>query len=185
MYKRQDYGNSNSVETAQIAFAIGAHYADKEDWESARKAVSGAMSTLDKAPPDIQVQAHATLARALMHLKSVAQARGEYDKVRRIWGDGSVAQAKINEAYKSEGADQQAHKLGKALDAVGEALFYAAEDKKKEKVESLPFPKMCIRDRPSTTRTTMRPCTRRSSTWRASTSSRSTACRTGTRASTT
>ncbi|MGO9839509.1 MAG: tetratricopeptide repeat protein [Polyangiaceae bacterium] len=137
---QKDYGNSNSVETAQIAFAIGAHYADKEDWESARKAVSGAMATLDKAPPDIQVQAHATLARALMHLKSVAQARGEYDKVRRIWGDGSAAQAKINEAYKSEGADQQAHKLGKALDAVGEALFYAAEDKKKEKVESLPFP---------------------------------------------
>ncbi len=27
----------------QIAFAIGAHYADKEDWESARKALSGAM----------------------------------------------------------------------------------------------------------------------------------------------
>src|SRR5580704_11846700 len=70
---QKDYGNSNSVETAQIAFAIGAHYADKEDWESARKAVSGAMSTLDKAPPDIQVQAHATLARALLHLKSMPQ----------------------------------------------------------------------------------------------------------------
>jgi tetratricopeptide (TPR) repeat protein len=137
---QKDYGNSNSVETAQIAFAIGAHYADKEDWESARKAVSGAMGTLDKAPPDIQVQAHATLARALMHLKSTAQAHGEYEKVRRLWGDGSAAQVKMNDAYKGEGEDQKAHKLGKALDAVGEALFYAAEDRKKEKVESLPFP---------------------------------------------
>src|SRR6202167_2245791 len=77
---QKDYGNSNAVETAQIAFAIGAHYADKEDWDSARKALTGAMGTLDKAPPDIQVQAHATLARALMHLKSLAQGRGEYDK---------------------------------------------------------------------------------------------------------
>ncbi len=36
---QKDYGNSNATETAQIAFAIGAHYADKEDWESARKAL--------------------------------------------------------------------------------------------------------------------------------------------------
>ncbi len=137
---QKDFGSSNSVETAQIAFAIGAHYADKEDWESTRKAMQGSMGTLDKAPPDIQAQAHATLARALMHLKAQAQAKGEYEKVRKLWGDGTGMQKGIADAYKAEGEDQRAHRLGKALDAVGEALFFASEDKKKEKVDSLPFP---------------------------------------------
>ncbi len=137
---QKNYGNTNATETAQIAFAIGAHYADKEDWEGARKALQGAMGTLDRAPPDIQVQAHATLARSLMHIKAQAQAKPEYERVRKIWGDGTAARAKIDESYKSEGEDQRQHRLGKALDAVGEAMFFAAEDSKKSKVDALPFP---------------------------------------------
>jgi tetratricopeptide (TPR) repeat protein len=135
----KDYGNSNPTEAAVIAFAIGAHYADKEDWENARKALAGAMHTLDKAPPDIQVQAHATYARSLMHLKS-AQAKPEYARVRSIWGDGSAAQAKIADAYKADSPDSRDHKLGKALDAVGEAMFFAAEERKKDKVDAIAFP---------------------------------------------
>jgi tetratricopeptide (TPR) repeat protein len=137
---KKDYGNTNATETAQIAFAIGAHYADKEDWDSARKTLSGAMGTLEKAPPDIQVQAHATLARAMLHLKAQAPAKGEYAKVRSLWGDGSQAMAKIQDAYKSEGEDQRTRRIGKALEAVGEAIFYAAEEKKHDKVDSVPFP---------------------------------------------
>jgi hypothetical protein len=138
---QKDYGNSNAVETAQIAFAIGAHYADKEDWDSAKKELTRAMGTLDRAPPDIQVQAHATLARSMMHLKGQgAGAKAEYDRVRKIWGDGAKAQEKIADAYKSEGDDQRLHRLGKALDAVGEAMFFSAEEAKKDKVDSLPFP---------------------------------------------
>jgi tetratricopeptide (TPR) repeat protein len=138
---KKDYGNTHSTETAQIAFAIGAHYADKEDWDSARKALSGAMGTLDKAPPDIQVQAHATLARALMHSKATqGQAKGEYAKVRTLFGDGHGVQEKLHDAYKDETEDQRTHRLGKLLDAVGEAMFYVAEDKKQEKVDKIPFP---------------------------------------------
>ena len=135
---KKEYGNTNTTETAQIAFAIGAHYADKEDWDAAKKALSGAMGTLDKAPPDIQVQAHATLARAMMHTKAEGPAKAEYAKVRALWGDGNTAQDKIKGAYKDE--SERTHKLGKALDAVGEAMFYAAEERKKEKVDSVPFP---------------------------------------------
>jgi tetratricopeptide (TPR) repeat protein len=137
---QKDYGASNQTESSAIAFAIGAHYADKEDWESARKALAGAMGAFSKAPPDVQVQAHATYARSLMHLKSGAQAKGEYSTVRKIWGDGSAAQAKIADAYKGESDDSKARHLGKALDAVGEAMFYAAEDEKHDKVDSLPMP---------------------------------------------
>src|SRR6185312_10455155 len=137
---QKDYGNSNANETAQIAFAIGAHYADKEAWDDAKKALSGAMGTLDKAPPDIQVQAHATLARALMHTKAEKSASAEYEKVRKLWGDGAAAQQKIAEAYKTESDDQKQHRLGKALDAVGEATFFSSEDKRKAKVDTIPFP---------------------------------------------
>jgi hypothetical protein len=98
------------------------------------------MGTLDKAPPDIAVQAHATYARTLMHLRSEAQGKGEYDKVRKIWGDGAQVQAKIADAYKDESDDSRDHRMGKALEAVGEAMFYSTEDKKKSKVDSLPFP---------------------------------------------
>ena len=137
---QKDYGNSNATETAQIAFAIGAHYADKEDWEEARKALAGAMNTFGKAPPDIQVQAHATYARSLMHLKATAQAKGEYDTVRKIWGDGTGAMAKIADAYKGDAKDAVDHKLGKALDAVGEAMFFSSEEKRHDKVDSIPLP---------------------------------------------
>ncbi len=137
---RKDYGSSNATETAQIAFAVGAHYVDKEAWDDARKALAGAMNMFAKAPPDIQVQAHATYARALMHLKALANAKTEYDTVRKIWGDGTAAQAKISEAYKGESEDSKAHKLGKALDAVGEAMFFASEQRKHDKVDSIPLP---------------------------------------------
>jgi TolA-binding protein len=137
---QKDYGASNQTETAAIAFALGAHYADKEDWENARKALAGSMNTFAKAPPDLQVQAHATYARSLMHLKANAQARGEYDTVRKIWGDGTAAQGKISDAYKSESDDQRARRLGKSLDAVGEAMFFASEEKRHDKVDSIPLP---------------------------------------------
>jgi TolA-binding protein len=137
---KKEYGNTRSTETAQIAFAIGAHYADKGDWDSARKALAGAMATLDKAPPDIQVQAHATLARALMNTKNQGQAKAEYAKVRALYTDPSAVQTKIHDAYKTESEEQRAHRLGKALDAVGEATFYVAEEKKHDKVDAIAFP---------------------------------------------
>jgi TolA-binding protein len=137
---QKDYGASNPTESASIAFALGAHYADKEDWENARKALAGSMNTFAKAPPDIQLQAHATYARSLQHLKATAQARGEYDTVRKIWGDGSAVPGKISDAYKSESQDSQARRLGKSLDAVGEAMFYNSEEKRHDKVDSIPLP---------------------------------------------
>ena len=70
-------------------------------------------------------------ARALMHLKSGRQAKGEYAQGPRASGaTAAAAQAKIDDAYKTESEDERAHELGKALDAVGEAMFFAAEERK-------------------------------------------------------
>ena len=70
------YGAKKPELTAQIAFAIADHYAQKEAWDDARKRLSGGMSLIDKnATADVQVQAHALLARAYIKLNQESQRR--------------------------------------------------------------------------------------------------------------
>ena len=136
---QRDYGSVNATDAAQIALAIGVHDADKSDWPGARRALAGAMRVLDRAPLDLQVQAHATYARALTHLQP-AQAAAEYARVRAIWGDGAAVASSLGNTYEGATADDLAHKLGKTLDAVGEAMFFAADADKHDRVDALPIP---------------------------------------------
>jgi tetratricopeptide (TPR) repeat protein len=136
----KQYGAKKPAQTAQIAFAIGAHYADQENWAKARDALTGSMSTIDRAAPDIQVQAHATLARSYDRMKAWPLAKTEYGKVRGFWSNPGDAEAKIRNAYPGEDKGQQDRRLAKALNAVGEALFYSAEEQRKATVEPLKFP---------------------------------------------
>ncbi|MDB4933241.1 MAG: hypothetical protein JWP87_213 [Labilithrix sp.] len=134
------YGAAKPAQSAAIAFAIGAHYAEKEEWDRARGALTTSMSLIDRAAPDVQLQAHATLGRAFARLNNAASARGEYAKVRRLWSDPAAAEAKIRGAYPAEDDAQRDRRLGKALSAVGEAMFFAAEERRIAEVESLKFP---------------------------------------------
>ncbi|MFO0672072.1 MAG: hypothetical protein U0235_21010 [Polyangiaceae bacterium] len=89
---RKNYGGSKPAQTASIAFAIGAHYAEKEQWEKAKTSLSGAMGVIAKAGPDIQVQAHAALGRSLSNIRGQQAAAGaEYAKVRALWSDPAGA----------------------------------------------------------------------------------------------
>jgi len=137
---RRFYGASKPTQTAAIAFAIGAHYAEKDDWKSARASLEGARSLFDRAAPDIQVQAHATLGRAYTKTKADLGAKQEYAKVRALWANPGDAVKKINDAYPAEDDGQKAKRLGKALNAVGEAYFYAAEGQKRANVDPVKFP---------------------------------------------
>jgi hypothetical protein len=138
---RAKFGASKPSQTAAIQFAIGAHYASKEDWDRAKTALQGAMGIIDRSPPDIQVQAHATLARAFTHLHgSEAQAKGEYARVRGLWSSPDASIAKINEAYPTEDEGQKTKRLAKSLNAVGEAYFYAAEEARHTIVDPIQFP---------------------------------------------
>ncbi|MCS6899612.1 MAG: hypothetical protein RMJ98_08040 [Myxococcales bacterium] len=129
------YGASKPVETAKVAFAIGAHYVDREEWDNARKRLTGSMAMIDKnAPLDVQVQAHALLGRVFVRIKSANNADQEYNKVRALWRDPKAASDKI--LADTEGG---VRRLGKALTAVGEAYFYFAEKSKKE-VDKIKFP---------------------------------------------
>ena len=138
---RKYYGAKKPAQTAAIAYAVGAHYADKENWEQARTTLRGASSVLSKAAPDIQVQAQATLGRAAAKTKGgEREAAGAYAKVRALWGSGDDAMAKMKAAYPNDDEGSLNRRLGKALTAVGEAYFFSAERMKEEKVDPVRFP---------------------------------------------
>ncbi len=136
------YGAKAPAQAGAVAYAIGAHYAEKEEWEKARAALAGAERTIDRAAPDIQLQTHATLGRAHSKLGSThaAKARSEYAKVRGMWSDPAAAEKKIRSAYPAEDDAQKDRRVARALLAVGEAFFFAAEEKKNAEVDVLRFP---------------------------------------------
>ncbi|MGK3964369.1 tetratricopeptide repeat protein [Sorangium sp. So ce118] len=134
----KNYGKAKPAQTAQIAFAIGAHYIDREDWDQARRRLSTAMPQIDRnATFDVQVQAHAMYARVLLQTKSVTPANGEYNKVRGYWKDPAAALKKIDAIGGEE--PEKLRRLGKVLTAVGEAYFHFAEQKRKD-VDKIKFP---------------------------------------------
>jgi len=134
----RNYGRQKAVETAKIAFAVGAHYIDKEDWENARRRLSSAMSQIDRnATFDVQIQAHAMLGRVFTKINNPSSATPEYNKVRGYWKDPQAALKKLDAIGGSE--DEKIRRLGKSLTAVGEALFFFAELKKKD-VDKIKFP---------------------------------------------
>jgi TolA-binding protein len=138
---RTKFGATQAVETAAIQFAIGAHYAAKEDWDRARGALEGAMILIVRAPPDLQIEAHATLAEAYAHLHGHEnQAKAEYAIVRRLWSNPDSAIAMIRAAYPGEDEVAKQKRVAKALTAVGEAYFFAAEEARLGIVDKIGFP---------------------------------------------
>lgn len=129
LFNRQ-FGTQKPAQTAAIAFAVGAHYVERGEWAEARKRLTSAMSLIDRnASVDVQVQAHAMLGRVYVSLNAASNAVAEYNKVRSIWRDPAVAAKKIDDE----------RKLAKALTAVGEALFFFAEQQRKD-VDKIKFP---------------------------------------------
>jgi hypothetical protein len=129
----KNFGSSKPAQTAGIAFAIGAHYIEKEDWAEARKRLTSAMTLIDKnATVDVQIQAHAMLGRVFVNLNSNSGAVTEYGKVRGLWKDPAAVVKRIQ-----EGGDEK--RVFKALTSVGEALFFFAEQQRKE-VDKIRFP---------------------------------------------
>ena len=133
------YGARKPAQAAQIAFAVAAHYGEKKEWDSVVKRLGGGMGIIDKqATLDVRVQAHALLARAYMNTKRAPNAAGEYGKVVATWQDSAKAVAQIK-GIEGESEEAKTRRLGRALESVGEALFFFAEEKK-NKVDAVKFP---------------------------------------------
>ena len=133
------FGAKKPAQTAQIAYAIAAHYGEKKDWNNVEKRLGGSMKMIDgKATLDIIAQAHTLLARAYIKLGKETLAVREYKAVVGLWADPNAAVAKI-QGIPGEDDGSKQRRLGRALEAVGEAMFYFA-DQDKAKVDKLKFP---------------------------------------------
>jgi TolA-binding protein len=128
----------NPAKAAQIAFAIGAFYAERQDWKNAEKALSGAIAKIDQqASFDVKLQAHAVLGRTYLALKQDAKAETQFATVRDSWKDPAAAVKQLDSLGGSDA--QRVRRIGKTLTAVGEAMFFFAE-KRRAEVDKIKFP---------------------------------------------
>jgi TolA-binding protein len=135
---QKSYGSQKPAQSAQISFAIGAHYAEREDWENARRRLKGAMASIDRnAAIDVQILAHATLGRVLVKMNSATGAAAEYAKVQGAWRDPQAAVKGLDALGGNE--DELLRRRARVLTAVGEAMFFFAEQKRKD-VDRIRFP---------------------------------------------
>src|SRR5262249_42131726 len=78
----RNFGAKKASQTAQIAFAIAAHYGEKKDWAGVQKRLGGSMGMIDKgATLDIKLQAHALLGRSYVKTKREASAGPQFAAV--------------------------------------------------------------------------------------------------------
>jgi TolA-binding protein len=132
------FGAKQPAQAAHVAMAIGAHHVEREDWAEARRQLAMAMPRIDRsAALDVQIQAHALLGRALARTGSAGPAAAEYERVRGMLRDT----ARVRERLDALGGDEveKQRRLGKVLSALGEALFFAAEQKRRT-VDAIRFP---------------------------------------------
>jgi tetratricopeptide (TPR) repeat protein len=123
---------------AQIAFAIGAHEAELQDYAEARRRLATAMREIDRsAAVDVQIQAHALLGRSLLKTGGETGAAAEFARVRSLYRDPAAVAAKLKSPDGDAASEER--RLGKVLTAVGEAMNYSAAQKAKV-VEAIRFP---------------------------------------------
>lgn len=129
----RSYRQKHPAEAARIAFSMGAHHAEHDNLAEARRRLTGAMGEIDRsAPIDVQIQAHAVLGRVLWKTGGETGAAAEFAKVRALYRDPAAVVGKL----RGEGDERR---LARTLTAVGEALFYAAEQRRKG-VDAIKFP---------------------------------------------
>jgi tetratricopeptide (TPR) repeat protein len=132
------FGRKQPAQAAHVAFAVAAHQIDGEDWAQAKRRLSAAMPAIDRSGTlDIRIQAHALLARALDRTGSDGPAAQQYDRVRALFRDPAEVRSKLD-AIGGDEAERQ-RRLGKALSALGEAIFFSAEQKRRE-LDAIVFP---------------------------------------------
>jgi hypothetical protein len=131
------FGSKRRAQSAQLALAIALHHAERGEKEAARGVVAGAMESLDRGPLDLAIRGHALAAQVAL---TAPIANAEWAKVRASWSDPERAQASIRSAWPDEDDAQRDRRLGRALMAVGEAHFAAAEEKRVASVMPLKLP---------------------------------------------
>lgn len=108
----------------------GAAAIKKGDWVSARKLLGTALEKNPKASLDVTLAGQALLGRASAEAKDEKAADKAYGKVLEAFKDPEAAKKSLDAMGGDDAAKKQ--RLQRAMLAVGEALHYQAEKKRKE-----------------------------------------------------
>ncbi len=134
----QLFAGSKPVLTADAIFVLAAHAKEHGDTERALAILKGKEALFERSPVDLRIRETALRARAHAETPETAElARGEYAMVVSMWGTGAEALKSLQHEYPEADESQRLRRLGKSLDAVGEALFAAAEDERLAHVETV------------------------------------------------
>lgn len=130
------YGQRQPRQAAQIAFAVGAHHVAHNRWRNAEQTLSRALRRIETSgSPELRVRSWALLGRAHAALEHDAAAKRFYGKAK------GIDVAKLKKALAADGGTERERrrKLARALDAVGESLFYFAE-RQREAADAIAYP---------------------------------------------
>jgi tetratricopeptide (TPR) repeat protein len=130
------YGSKKPADAAEIAFAIGAWYADRGDFKAAQQRLKASLPMISKsAPLAVHIQARAALARSLAATGDARGAEEHFRAVQMIFKDPHA----VLERIRMQGPDLSERRLGQGLTALGEAHFFFAE-REREKASSIKLP---------------------------------------------
>jgi hypothetical protein len=121
---------SGPIEPTDPDVAAARKDADEAKHAAVVRRLRAAMARIQReAPLDERLLAHALLGRSLEARHDHRGAQREYARVVEAWKDPGVAAREITGRAEDEGVALK--RVGRALNAVGEALYFAARDKKK------------------------------------------------------
>ncbi len=130
------YGARDPARAAHLGLAAELWSVEHEDWARGASALPAWLKAFERgAALDDRILAHAMLGRSYVKLVTPRKAEPEYAAVRDLWKDPAEAVR----AIAPEGQPDGNRRLGRALNAVGEALFFFAEKKRRD-VEAIRFP---------------------------------------------
>jgi tetratricopeptide (TPR) repeat protein len=128
------YGKADPARVSRASLSVADYEVEHHVGPSARaRLVAWVAAFGETAPLDARLHAQALLGRAAIQLNNSAGAGAAYGRVLDLWKDPDAAQRTLA----TEGAD--ARRISAVLMDVGEALFYAAEQKRKE-ADKIHFP---------------------------------------------
>lgn len=131
------YGASDRTMSATIMFAMAKHHEEQEEWDAAREILVKNQRLIESAPVDVRIQAHLTLARALLHGRTPDLAYPELAAARQLFGDGSTLDSQLAQSYPSDSENQLLRRSAKVRTANGDALVLLADRERERRLAPL------------------------------------------------
>ena len=118
-------------DAATIAYAMSATSAEEGDWSAVERDLPASVELIDRGPPHLAMMTHALLGRAYAKHAGDKRASAEYAHVRAF-------ATKLTGSFNDSPA--QLKQWARGLDALGEAIVFAADENRDAAVWSRPPP---------------------------------------------